>query len=453
MKRNQIIKQTLHALDAQQLQYCILRNYEFLQEDREALESSEKSLDLVIARNDLSYFQKMMKSLGFQQREQGFSKAHQAYFQVFDFGVVSFDVQIGGVHWNDICYLDEKFILGNRIRKDAFYIPSHNDTFVMLLLHSILGKRYFKPKYQEILRSLSQDQNLDQKYLVARLTEVFSSSTATKLLTLIFQNDFKTIIEQKSQYIRKFIFRSPKNIATFSFLSLRWLWSRRIRFYPLIAVIGPDGAGKSTTVQALQQYLQEQGKNSTIIYTGRGRGQLLPFATLGRKYKTKEKKKDAAKDAVNFIHANTTHNSTIIKKKTIFDKRKILYSLAAPVFALDLWLRYWLQIFPQRLQKKTVITDRYCTDLFLMQHVPLWIKKGLLRFFPHPTITFYLSNTAQELHSRREEESIPELERQLALFKQLQDLLKTESIVTGNKQATQQQVCHRVMEMVYQHWY
>jgi len=443
MERNEVIKKVFSTFEKEQIKYCILRNYEFLEEEREIQDHSEKSLDLVTARKGLPAFKEVMNTLGFQPRNPGFSKAHHAYFKVFPFGVVSFDVQIGGVHWNDICYLDEEYVVGNRVRKAFFYIPSPEDTFVMLLLHSILGKRYFKPKYQEILRSLSQSKNINKEYVLARLTEVFSPTTAKKLLTLAMQNDFKIILQKKYSYIFRFVFQSPNSIGKFTLLSIRWLWSRRIRIYPLIAVIGPDGAGKSTTVQALQKYLKEHGKKSTVIYTGRGRGQLLPFASIGRKYKTNEKKKDAV---------NTAHNSVTIKKRTI-DKRKILYSLAAPVFAMDLWLRYWIKIFPQRLQKKIVITDRYCTDLFLMQHVPLWLKKGLLCFFPRPTATFYLSNTADELHSRREEESIGELRRQLALFEKLQPILKTNNIITEDKKITEQTICKQVTDLLYREWY
>ena len=61
-----------------------------------------------------------------------------------------FDIQVGGIHWNDMPYLGEE-VLNNRVKKSYFYVPSDNDTFVMLLTHSILGKRYFKPKYKKIL--------------------------------------------------------------------------------------------------------------------------------------------------------------------------------------------------------------------------------------------------------------------------------------------------------------
>ena len=253
-------------------------------------------------------------------------------------------------------------------------------------------------------------------------------------MSLAFNSNFDTLVKRKYWYILRFIFQSPVTVWEFKILSVRWAWSRRLRLRPLIAVIGPDGAGKSTTVLALQRYLEMQGKKAKIVYTGRGRGQLLPFGTIGQKYKTNEKKKDGVRQ----VHLG---------------RRRLFYTLAAPVFTLDLWLRYWISIFPQRLQGKIVITDRYCSDLFLMQHAPLLLKRILLTFFVRPTMTFYLYNTAQVLHSRREEESVVELERQLGLFEKLNGVLHYDSILTESEEKTQQIVNQKVMELVYKKWY
>src|SRR3989344_4437228 len=155
---------------------------------------------------------------------------------------------------------------------------------------------------------------------------------------------------------------------------------------------------------------------------------------MGRRYKSKEKQKDK------------------VRKPSLW-KRKFLYTSMMPLFALDLWLRYWFRIFPQLLQGRVVVTDRYCTDLMLMQHVPVWLKKGALWLFPKPALTFYLYNNSDVLHARREEESAAELERQLKLFAILEKSIKPIKIKTENLSKNKEEVFTLVMELLYQKWY
>ena len=429
MERVELIKKVFATLERVGIKYCVLRNYDFLLEGRNEVAGSERSVDLVVAGSDFKQFLVVMQELGFSLREDSFSLKHKAFFKIEDLIPVSFDVQVGGVYWNDGCYLGERFVLGNKVRKGWFFVPCENDTFVMLLLHSILGKRYFKQEYKKILIFLRNQ--VDRSYVLLRLQAIFSKSLAQQLCDLAFESDFEKIIAVKYRYIRAFVLRSP---FSFGLLSLRWLWWKRLKLYPLISVIGPDGAGKSTMTEALKKYLELQGKKVAVVYTGRGRNQLLPFGTIGRKYKSREKQQDK------------------VRKCSLW-KRKMLYTCAAPVFALDLWMRYWFQVFPARVKGKIVITDRYCTDLMLMQYVPVWFKKIMIFFFPRPTLTFYLYNTPEVLYARREEESVEELERQLGLFLVLEHMIKPIKIKTTDQKKNQEEVFALVMSFIYKEWY
>ena len=140
-ERLECIKIVLKEFDEQNINYCILRNYEFLLGNPMPIES----LDTVVSKKDFRRADKILKDFDFIKRKQQFSLKHKAYFRLIDLQKVSFDIQIGGIHWNDMVYLDES-ILENRKKIKYFYALSDKDTFVMLLVHSILGKRYFKPK-------------------------------------------------------------------------------------------------------------------------------------------------------------------------------------------------------------------------------------------------------------------------------------------------------------------
>src|SRR3990167_404918 len=147
-------KEAFFAFEEQGIRYCVLRNFEFLSDPNYAWEG----LDTTISKDDYEKARAILLQQGFTQRKPQFSLQHKAFFKLVNGIKVSFDLQVGGVYWNDMRYMDES-ILANRVRKEFFYVPSSNDFFLMLLVHSILGKRYFKPKYQEQI-SLLLEQGL-----------------------------------------------------------------------------------------------------------------------------------------------------------------------------------------------------------------------------------------------------------------------------------------------------
>jgi len=159
-----------------------------------------------------------------------------------------------------------------------------------------------------------------------------------------------------------------------------------------------DGSGKSTITSSLSDIFKKNKLKSSLIYTGRGRNNLLPIQFFGRKYKAKEKKEESSKPS----------------KKSL--KKKLIYSFAAPVFALDLYLRYLKDIFPKRIKDEIVIVDRYATDLLLMKNVNNKLRKALYSIFPKPTMVFYLYNDPEVLYKRKPGHPAGDLERQEKLF-------------------------------------
>lgn len=407
------IKEVLDSFSKNGIRYCLIRNYEFLLSVRYPIES----LDTLIAEKDMQKADRILKGLGFSKRTQQFSLKHKAYFKLVNLEKVSFDIQLGGIHWNDMAYLNES-VLERRIKKAFYYIPSNNDTFVMLLVHSILGKRYFKKKYQMILCAIAD--KIDKESAMKELTRIFSKSIAKRLVTAVKKKQFGHIPIYR--LIAYFMVKEPSRIIIFTKLFGRWVkWKKPLKPAPLISIIGPDGAGKSSMVEALREILMKNNKQVSVVYAGRGRGQLLPIRKLGNRYKASEKERDKQ------------------ERPNIF-RRKILYSLAAPVFTADLMMRYAAQIFPIRMRKNIVITDRYCTDILLMKYVNYTFKRALLALFPKPTITLFLYNTPEILHSRRPEEPIEELERQLDIYGRIHSdiKIKTNNIKEDHKKAAEE---------------
>ncbi len=432
MERITFLRQVLEEFNKESVSYCVLRNYEFLL--GAGSPQDIESLDTVIAEKDLAKVDQILIPFGFQKRKPQFSLQHKAYFKLINLQKVSFDFQIGGVYWNDLCYMDEE-IIRNRVRKDFFFVPSDNDTFLMLLTHSVLGKRFFKPKYQQILFSLYP--RINQKYVYEKLSKIFNPNIAQQLLLSVKENNFNQI--KTYSLAAYFILKKPKNYFTFSALSRRWFWQYKnpFRLAPLISVVGPDGSGKSTLVQKLNEFLQSTERKTALIYTGRGRDHFLPITFLGRKYKHSEKKKDIEKGDLTLTKISNW-------------KRRLIYTCAAPIFTLDLLLRYYFRILPQRFKGEIVITDRYCSDIVLMKHVPFWFKRILLGLFPKPTISIYLYNDPEVLHQRRPEESIPELKRQMEIFEKFRYSLRLKTI---NKESNLKIVLTIVSNNLLMNWW
>lgn len=427
MKSKQIrcLRNVLEEFERQNVGYCVLRNYEFLYDERFEVES----LDTVVALRDYHNVERILLQAGFMPRKQQFSLKHKAFFKLLDEEMVSFDIQVGGVYWNDMLYLGEE-IVEQRVRKEFFFVPSNNHTFVMLLVHSVLGKRYFKSKYQHILASLSYD----KEYVWKKLSEVFSPTIARTLINSAVRGSLPLV--STKYLVLRFLFSKPKRLGIIIPLFFRWLrWKKFFKAYPLIVFIGPDGAGKSTQVQSLGQFLQKKRRRVAIVYMGRGRGQILPFGALGRAYKRAEKKRDAA------------------RHKGISIKKRIVYTLSAPIFTLDLLLRYVVSIFLPRRRRTIVITDRYCSDIYLMKYVPWWFKKRLFSLFPKPTLVFYLYNESCMLHERRPEEPVEELERQMRLLGKISQTMNAIMIKTDDKEKVRKEIMQRVFEYVLKEWY
>ncbi len=418
--------------DTCEIGYCLLRNFEFLFDTRFPWEG----LDLVVGKDDFAQVNEILLRNGFTERTQQFSLQHKAYFKIVNGVRLHFDIQVGGVYWNDMKYIGES-IIANRVRKDFFYIPCANDTFLMLLVHSILGKRYFKPKYQEILGSLLDQGLVDEEMVIKHLSILFSTKMATKIVTLVKMKNFKQI--PIAALLSIFVGKKPARLATLGALMVRWVrWKRPLKPHPLISIVGPDGAGKSTLVHSLHTYLLAHKRKVAVVYMGRGRRHILPFMALGRKYKSAEKKRDA-----NAVYDGGAFRNTSFT-------RSLLYTFSSLLFVSDLLLRYWLVIFPLRMRKRMVITDRYCTDIILMKNVPFWWKKALYSLFPKPTISILLYNTPEILHQRRPQETVQELQRQMGIFNRLNYDLRVE---TKSFEEDKQKVVDFVMARLLVDWY
>jgi len=419
MKSTAIVRKVLRTFDKHSMGYVIMRNYDFLLDNRK---QAGKDVDIVVKERDEHKIHRLMLKHGFIKEPICRLSKHTGYAQYVadEQKLLKFHFHLGGITGSFMKYLDDATLLKRKNKIKDFYVISDEDLLISLLMHA----RFDAPKYHKVLRKLAT-QKLDISYIQQQLRRLLFKQTAIDVLTAALHPNFKKLSQLRLSIKRSILFRRPQNI-------LKFLWvrfgcgiqqlPRKLKLAPLISLIGMDGAGKTTATTEMVKILEKNRIKSALIYTGRGKKNILPIQAVGRPYKRLEKKARMPK----FI-------------------LKTVYTVAAPFFAADLFIRYWFTIFPKRIRKKIVLTDRYATDMLIMKHVPKTVKKILYFMLPKPTITIYLYNDPKVLKKRKPNHPIEDLYRQEELYNKLIKELS----VTKIKSKSKEQVLADVWDAIF----
>jgi len=422
------VKKIVREFEKQKIEYAILRNYTQLINGK-YFEFGD--IDALVRSSDVNKIQKILFDNKYIKEKIFPGSKHEGYSKYIaeDRKLVSFHFHINGVTGKHITYLDGKTLLKRKLKYKDFWTISKEDLFLLLVFHSLLDKSRFMNKYKKDLIEVSKE-NLDFEYIDAMLAKQVGKHIAKQIINQIVSDRFNETELLRKKARLNFIARSPFEFSKVMFFGAIWKLSQLIfTKAPLICFLGMDGSGKTTITNEIIKILNENKIRNKLIYTGRGKLNILPIQKVGLAYKKKEE--------------------TIFKKPSA--RKTILYTLASPVFAFDLFLRYWAQIWPARKKRNIVIADRYATDLLLMANVPFWIRKCLYSLFPKPTMIIYLYNTPEVLHKRKLSHPIEDLKRQEQIFSQILPKLKPKPITIKSEtvEKTLNQVAEKVVKRLY----
>lgn len=425
---NLLIKEILTKLEKNKIPYVINRNYDFLIKNKK---HTGGDIDLCIMKKDIKKISKLFLKNNYKKLPINPFSNHLGFIKYIssEQKILFFHIHINGITGIHLKYLDYKHILTHKRKKKFFYVPSSEDEFLGILLHTIIDRTKIRKDYQAKLSELYP--LLNKKYVKKHLNNTIGFENTTVVLKNIKNNNFKKI-ESKHNQILKYFIKHYKNKYYYLFKVYilggfwKFLWYSKNK--PLISFIGMDGSGKTTITNRIIEILKKNNLKVSRVYTGRGRNNVLPIQLFGSLYRK----------------AGGKPNLKIRKN----DKKiSILQTIAAPIFALDLLLRYVFQIIPLRKKNHFTITDRYSTDILLINKVPKILKNFLFVFFPKPTLIFYLHNKP-EILTKRKKHPIEDLYRQEKIFLKITEKVKSINIKSENLTIMENEIVKKIIETI-----
>ena len=202
-----------------------------------------------------------------------------------------------------------------------------------------------------------------------------------------------------------------RNIETRSFLACPVSYvSKKIQYYgsrilrilkppgKMIVLLGTDGAGKSTVIEAIKPALMDATHNALLVKHLRPR----LFPPLGR---IKEKTRD--------------DNEVVTDPHGAVASGYFLSLVRLAYYWLDYTIGYWLLVRPVLSKSPAIVLfDRYAYDILLDPkrlriNLPQWVLRIFVNIVPKPDLTICLYGDPEVLAQRKNELPVQEVERQV----------------------------------------
>lgn len=344
----------LRRLEEADIEYCVLRNYEFAMGG-----DLDGDIDVLVRAADRDRIDQLLRDERYypfegdttrQTRYRGYVESSRE--------IVTIDLYWDEPTYNGLPFLDGDLVLDRRRRVGDIWIPSVEDYFVELVFHPTLNKNRFRTKYRSELEDLREDVDKD---LVRSHARRLFGKPGVQTVEFALNGQFEAALDNKWTLVRTGLRRNPRHVPrlVYNLFVLREVIRplRRVfdlvipRPKPVVAVLGPDGVGKSTVVKGIQEILEANGlevrEKKLGVHSGAGpllRGVRRLYNAVTRSEPDSEAKASGSADL-------GPKSST----------------LKAAVPVLDWWLRYlrtWLGT------GDVLVADRYLHEL------PVYFEPG-----------------------------------------------------------------------------
>lgn len=292
-------------------------------------------------------------------------------------------------------FLSSAELLAGRRQVEGFWVSSPVTEFSYLLLKRIL-KGIASPSHLQRLRSLAAQLGPQADCTAARF---FGPRLGPQILSWLTRGDWQALQQHlpilAKRLRRPAVLRHPASFLRYWLPELRRI-CRRWR-HPaglFVAILGPDGSGKSTLVRLLPAALGGAFRRSDGFHL---RPRLLPAGGGGKRNEDP--------------HGEPS-------RSRLASSLKLLY------FLLDYGLGYLLRVLPRLASSSLVLFDRYFHDLLAdprryRHDGPPGLSRLAGRLVPRPDLILVLDVPLERLRERKQEVSVAEARRQRAAYQEL----------------------------------
>ncbi len=401
------------------LRYAVLRNYELLPEANDS-----KDVDIVVSPRDLGRVVALLKETAKENNYQLVWKNELDYLEGFVFvkidgdSVYSIKLDIfNGFEWRGCSYINHNLIFDSTVDYNGFRVPIKAHEAFIMIVYYVLYAKTIKSKYLEpIYKNANND--MEEFSKITKLT--FQEELAEKIITFVKEKKIAELVSLRAEIrssVIKYNFKNESIVSSF-FEHIKTEYWDRNRFGTLIAFSGPDGAGKSTLVDAVMEIFYSLGIN----------GNKIPHHLLTSNIPSLHKLPGAPKK-----YAKQDYTKPYQEKTAGF-----LSSIARTVYYYFAFLFDRILYVKKELRdNKIVIFDRYYTDIMADPvRIRIGLNKTLIQkvfnTLPSPDFTFVVLAEKEKILSRKDELTKEKLEQLLVAYVSLPKVLSNCTVLHNN---------------------
>ena len=414
-RHGNILNKTLTRFKEHNIKYFILRNYEGLPNI-----NPSKDVDIIVDPVFLKKAKNILKEVYKEDEITFYYEVRFAYLHCCH----GIDINTKfGIHID---------IIGSYVSKGSeiftfdelySYTENYNDfrvlnkyfEGVMVFIYKQFNyKPILKKEYQEIIYD-THKQYPEFKQLISKL---IGMELTSKIFKEIESRDFDKMLTYSSELtkaLRKFalkksVFKTLKFSVGFYWEKLNRIILNYKKYSKVFAVMAPDGAGKTTFVDALLEkidfyFVSDKKDEKCNVY--HFRPNILPnLGEIGEKAGIKEQNKD-------FTNPHRAKPANKLSSLV-----RIAYYWLDYIVGFNVLVRKDVQY------DRFSVFDRYSYD-FLVDptrtrlNLPLWIRKLFIKCMPQPKVVFYLDASPEVIYERKQELTLNEITRQNILYKEV----------------------------------